>query len=127
MKQTPILFSTQMVQAIMELRKTQTRRIIKFKKKITNPVIGWTAFTNEGEFSVRGIHENGDYGESFFKMPYTKGVILWVRETFVKNTGELPTDLGFVYKAELGESELEYSKELGVKWKPSIFMPKEAA
>jgi hypothetical protein len=76
----PILFSTPMVQANLRGQKTQTRRIIKYSKKITDPEIGFSMFTEKGDFSVRGIHENGEYGESFFKQPYKIGDILWVRE-----------------------------------------------
>lgn len=121
----PILFSTPMVQAILDGRKTQTRREIKYKKNIKNPKIGFTAFTEKGSFSVRGVHENGQYGESFFKMPICKGDILWVRETFAfapldleskKNWPELSD---YIYKATTLNSTT-------LKWKPSIFMPKEA-
>lgn len=83
-KEIPILFSTAMVQAILEGRKSMTRRVVKYPKKITNPVVGWSAFTDaaDREFCVRGIHENGQYGESFFKQPYCKGDVLWVRENW---------------------------------------------
>jgi hypothetical protein len=112
-KERPILFSTPMVKAILEGRKCQTRRIVK------GTPLEWLMpdmFTPEFVASP----ENN-------LCPYGKvGDILWVRETWVKNEGQLPTDLGYVYKAELGEEELKYSKELGVKWKPSIFMPRDA-
>lgn len=82
-KEIPILFSTQMVQAILEGRKTETRRMVKLHKKIDNPKFGYTCFTGEREISVRGVHENGQYGESFIKSPYgMRGDILWVRENW---------------------------------------------
>lgn len=119
----PILFSTPMVKAIAEGRKTQTRRIIKYKKNIKEPNIGFTAFTNKGEFSVRGIHENGEYGESFFKIPYMKGGMLWVRETFCPKTlAEEPPGERYWYKADYHAMEDKPCK----KWKPSLFMPKDA-
>jgi hypothetical protein len=49
-----------------------------------------------------------------FKCPYGKiGDVLWVRETWFKMDGQ------FIYKADV-----KYPKSL--KWKPSIFMPREA-
>jgi hypothetical protein len=110
-KERPILFSTPMVKAILEGRKSQTRRQVK------EPFAGWMeTATNPKWFEA--ILTQCPYGQV--------GDVLWVRETWVKNEGQLPTDLGYVYKAELGEDELKYSKELGVKWKPSIFMPRDA-
>lgn len=116
MKEHPILFSTPMVQAILEGRKTQTRRVVKMKKQITDPAFGYTAFTPKNHISVRGIHANGQYGESFFKCPYGQpGDLLYVRETFTPYR----TDK-YLYKAD--EILL-----INGAWKPSIHMPKAAA
>lgn len=82
MKETPILFSAPMVRAILEGRKSQTRRIIKMTKdEITDAKWGYTAFTPPGKISVRGYHADGRYGESFIGQPFHAGDILWVRET----------------------------------------------
>ena len=129
----PILFGTPMVKAILEGRKSQTRRVIKFKKKIEDPKIGFSAFSPEGKFSVRGKHENGDFGESFFRAPICKGDILWVRETHTvlePEHCEGMTDR-FLYKASHHPMNEEWRKEsidygYPYQWKPSIFMPKEA-
>jgi len=117
----PILFSTPMVQAILRGEKNQTRRLIKYKKQIESPEIGWTAFTPYGHFSVRGIHESGSYGESFFKQPYHKGDILWVRETYRKANG-MPTGYRYDWRATAEED----GAPIDEPWKPSIFMPKDA-
>jgi len=129
----PMLFSTPMVQGISNGTKTETRRIIKFCKEIKNPEIGFTAFTEEGDFSVRGIHKNGEYGESFFKLKIKKDDIIWVKETF--STELWTKDVNFfeetdiIYKADNYQKTLD---EMGcddshyLKWKPSIFMPKTA-
>lgn len=116
-KEKPLLFSTEMVRAILDGRKTQTRRVVKFKKEITDTEIGFSAFTDSGEFEVRGTHANGEYGCSFFKMPYQVGDVLWVRETYnYFNSSKISKE--YLYKAD-GNDPL-------MKWKPSIFMPKEA-
>lgn len=109
-----------MVRAILEGRKTQTRRIIKEIPAATKLI--W--FDN-AEWIVE--NDEGRCWKGQLKQRCKVGDILWVRETWLNNDGHLPTDLRYVYKAELGEKEIEYSKELNVKWRPSIFMPYEAA
>jgi len=122
----PILFSTSMVQAILNASKTQTRRKIKYNKKIANPEIGFSLFTDKDMFSVRGIHQNGEYGESFFKIPICKDDVLWVRETFADvSFGEAICPQNICYKADYSQKEIELPENKGI-WKPSIFMPKAA-
>jgi hypothetical protein len=125
----PILFSTVMVYAILQGLKTQTRRTVKFKKKINDPTIGFSALTVDGEFEVRGVHENGQYGSSFFNMPIHKGDILWVRETWqhtkILNINPEDDNYGYVYKAS--EEGVDFANNIEHwTWKPNIFMPKEA-
>jgi len=95
----PILFSTPMVQAILDGTKTQTRRIVKEPKG----------------FIGKWLFQNVDYVRTRVKCPYGKvGDVLWVRETFT-NSEEYPF---IFYKAD--------ADDVSIKWKPSIFMPKEA-
>ena len=70
------------------------------------------------------------------KPKYQVGEILWVRETTCYVMLDHAHDLlegardktQFVYKANVHSDWIEYAKEkYGYKWKPSIFMPKEAA
>jgi len=129
MKFIPILFSTEMVQAILDGRKTMTRRILKpepylpFKKSKIDFVKGFG-------FCVRHqISKNPDRFEctSKIKCPYGQvGDILWVRETFnsdysFKNSKGKPVAPGILYKATT-----ENLPSKSDKWKPSLFMPKEA-
>lgn len=114
----PILFNTEMVRAILDERKTCTRRIVK--GFIPNDAVwGYTAFTPKGCISCRGTFADG-YGEKFFKLPYQPGDILYVRETWSEWTD------GYLYKAwnspfpQAGQSSV-------MRWHPSIHMPKEAA
>ncbi len=104
-----------MVRAILDGRKTCTRRIVK--DGIPDDAMwGYTAFTPKGYISCRGIYVDG-YGEGFYKLPYRPGDILYVRETFIQAAAHT-----FWYKAD----DNSWMPE-GLHWKPSIHMPKEAA
>jgi hypothetical protein len=118
----PILFSTPMVQAIMEGRKTQTRRVVKpqphsYGEEIIDSGIPW--YKGKGQWHNRFVvSDNPTRYEiaSTHDCPYGKvGDILWVRETW--QTGAL----GWIYRASWNSKLPD-----GVKWKPSIFMPREA-
>ncbi len=120
----PMLFSTPMIRAIINGSKTQTRRMVKYNKKIDDAKIGFSVFSEHNEFEVRGVHENGQFGCSFFKTPINKGDIIWVRETwqYIDFAGE---DNGYVYKAS--ENGIDWQNNCEEwKWKPSLFMPKDA-
>lgn len=126
----PILFNTEMVRAILRGQKTSTRRIVK--GFIPDDVIwGYTVFTPKGYISCRGTFPVG-YGEKFFKLPYQKGDILYVRETwgtYSKNWWEADY---FMYRADYPNGATTYTYSDGIvcdlpKWHPSIHMPKEAA
>lgn len=117
----PILFNTEMVEAVLDGIKHCTRRVVKgYIPK--DAKFGYTAFTPKGCISCRGIFEDG-YGEKFFKMPYQKGDILYVRETWFKGLKR------YMYRADYTDSEKYYQngEEVNMKWKPSIHMQKEAA
>lgn len=98
MSTRPILFSGPMVRAVMEGRKTQTRRKMK-----TPP----DCFENP--LSV------------LFACPYGQvGDRLWVRESFA-----VCEDNNIFYKAD-GKPD-PWDGWDGVKWKPSIHMPRQAS
>jgi len=119
----PILFSTQMVKAILEGRKTQTRRIIKPQppETVMNPVHLANDVLSPSGYSFI----SDEFGEIPIKSKYKTEDILWVRETWVWEGETKYTDIQqigwFFYKADFNEGEGP------TKWKPSIFMPKEAA
>lgn len=147
MRERPILFSTPMVQAVLDGRKTMTRRVVKMTKDepLTNVSWGYTCFTPDGYISLRGVHASGEYGESFIRNPYGKvGDRLWVRETFSEGynyryEGDSRIKVPhFKYRADfVGKSldgifvngtpkkPVKDQSDLYV-WKPSIFMPREA-
>lgn len=111
----PILFHTEMVRAILDGRKSCTRRIVKGFIP-NNAVWGYTAFTPKGYISCRGTFADG-YGEKFFKLPCKLGDILYVRETWKKAPN------GYYYYEDWQRNDIADV----TKWKPSIHMPKEAA
>lgn len=123
-KTKPILFSTEMVQAILEGRKTQTRRTKGLEKVNENPD-GHTF----SSFSIDNKNANFKRLEGMWQgveVNFQAGDILWVRETVFdyKNFKEYPIfsniKENYIYKAD--------GNFIGChKWKPSIHMPKEAA
>lgn len=124
----PILFNTKMVRAILNGRKSCTRRLIKPQpdEKHTYPlgfVNDSTERKNIGSFGF-GTSELGG-SIQYVKPPYQPGDILYVRETWcLRFDGEK-----YFYKADKNTSReekhlLDYDD---VRWHPSIHMPKEAA
>ena len=112
MKERPILFSTEMVLAILDGTKTQTRRVVRYQTKEGEH--GWfptgTGFEYKVGGSARPVNPYGNIGD-----------ILWVRETWCKSKREW-----YWYKATERSELKDIIKEAGFKWKPSIHMPKEA-
>lgn len=123
----PILFNPQMVRAILDGRKTQTRR---------------TAFPNMElrEFCNKeypnGWWFNGRVFRSFDdflhytqrpKCKYQPGDILWVRETWSTHYDGIHDDLQFCYKADGVDLKAECMPGENNRWWPSIHMPKDAA
>lgn len=131
-KERPILFSTPMVRAILEGRKTVTRRIVDMpKENIQEAQWGYTCFTPDNHISFRAKHDNGNYVESFVKLKYGKrGEVLWVRETWALM--DLYDKDSVVYKADFIERYGGWERDTneGIErietWKPSIHMLKSA-
>ena len=121
----PILFNTEMVQAILDGRKTCTRRVIKPQpdEKHTYPLGFVTDSTEKKEVGCFGFAAN-EYGGSiqYVKPPYryAPGNILYVRETWCD-------DRQFTHASTPGRYFYKASESGNFKWKPSIHMPKEAA
>ncbi|WP_376716202.1 hypothetical protein [Pantoea agglomerans] len=148
MRERPILFSAEMVCAVLDGRKTQTRRIIQ------SPAKNMQASGHK----VIEYREPGDkwYGEHVFSMrnqsgtwcDYTKeqflakcpfgavGDRLWVRETF--RVHSRATDVAtLVYKASEQQSWTQQTHRVPIEkcnkpavvdtWTPSIHMPRWAS
>lgn len=127
----PIIFSTPMVQAILDGKKTQTRRVVKINGyPITSPKES-LELTKEGL-----IYHSFCSMSGYYKPLCQPGDILWVRETWADLRGmgfghDPRTDkpFNFAYRADTkpGSDGDRIRKEYGIKWKPSIHMPREAA
>lgn len=106
MKESPILFSTPMVQAHLQGRKTQTRRLV------TGTALQWL-----NDFTPQFV---ADPDNKLCKYGYP-GDLMWCRETFVLSMRygvEMSDGDYYAYKADCPELD---------DWMPSIFMPKAAA
>lgn len=109
----PILFNTEMVRAILDGRKTCTRRLPR--KQIEEKYIEYDEWVQA--VAVPGctyLREKEFYTQY---PPYQPGDLMYVRETFIQVAAHT-----FWYKAD----DNSWISE-GLHWKPSIHMPKEAA
>lgn len=143
----PILFSSEMVKAILENRKFQTRRLVKPQPNSQGiESFGESWEWTKGTDSFSGCTKEqmaGDAGLLYSRRgPYFKGMNLWVKETFARiheetfariheglvsyldpdpDNGEAWNNgWSTVFRAD---GEPANWKHYGVKWKPSIFMP----
>lgn len=127
----PILFNTNMVQAILDGRKTVTRRAVKYKYSNTEMKMRTDKYGTrliEIQQNVEGeTYGKNQDGSTWQKLlPYIeknplcrKGDILYVRETWREHSSGFYNL--FIYKADYAE------ESVNVKWHPSIHMPKAAA
>lgn len=103
----PMLFSTEMVQAILKDRKTVTRRAVKPQPKAA-------LYPMPDSMCWPGCFANCEE-ERVYRPPLQTGDILWVRETWAKSMAGT-----FMYRADDKAIMVE-------RWHPSIHMPREAA
>lgn len=124
----PILFNTEMVRAILDGRKTCTRRVAKNVPDHTHriePVYENGRFQFDCFYSsyVAALDADADFCMPCLP-PYQQGDILYVRETWSHPI--VPSDKNrYVYRAdEVAEDGFKNEAHI---WHPSIHMPKEAA
>lgn len=140
MTEKPILFSGEMVRAILEGRKTQTRRVVKLPKEkgkeyrfdgawkdgpkpfnageylhlpfrnLADGPNGW-----EHEMSVREFCPHGNPGD-----------LLWVRETWRPQDG-MTIECRYQDEIEYRADGNRPKEPTDCCWKPSIFMPRWAS
>ena len=115
----PILFNTEMVRAILDGRKSCTRRICKDGNEYTVPDMN---FYN-ADRRTYAVHNYADkkhtdkLSTAERSCPICPGDILYVRETWKKAPN------GYYYYEDWQKDDIADV----TKWKPSIHMPKEAA
>jgi hypothetical protein len=121
-KERPILFSATMVRAILDGRKTQTRRIIKLPKNChwyhaAHP-------SNDGHFLKEG--KEGYWHVEELPCPYGKpGDRLWVRESW-----GVSSSYDGVPPRNISGAAVRYPADgtySGIKFRPSIHMPRWAS
>lgn len=119
----PIIFSTPMVQAILDGKKTMTRRAIKYDFESVYSAASQQGIMDKvcqyGELPSDAIEW---YAKNIAKPKYQPGDVLWVRETWAKR---IHSDNRYYYKADNNLGAI-FNRE-DDKWRPSIFMPREAA
>ena len=131
-KEKPILFNTDMIKAILEDRKTETRRVVKSQPQGQPYRMGnsscWPGYFADSKSA------------NVYKPPYQPGDILYVRESWqffpcfdcvksmcdttplVYEDSDSVTEGCWIYKADYIDSD-----QKRVCWHPSIHMPKQAA
>jgi len=155
-KERPILFSAPLVHALLDGSKTQTRRVVKLPRTrewfvLEDHGSGWWPYqSDDGESS--NCNDGMEYP---YSCPYGRpGDRLWVREAFaIENTRDYEGDPGIVpplgpvkWEDEADEASYRYipryrasepdtqlmiapseKDEIGMRWKPSIHMPRWAS
>lgn len=117
----PILFSTEMVRAILEGRKTVTRRD-PFQTPPDYDALKGHYRDSKGRLCAVFQCRKDLTTEAVYAR-YDRGDILWVRETW---SPVLVRPKRYIYKVD-AERGIGEGVGLPIKWHPSIHMPKEAA
>ncbi len=124
MKERPILFNTEMVQAILAGRKTQTRRIANVSHER-----GMKGLVVRGKTAVSSIHFRPGLDDC---CPFgERGDRLWVRETYGLEVRNYAGGAGEFRVFKASKPDAVYciaacGKSIPMKWKPSIHMPRSA-
>lgn len=130
MKSIPILFSTPMVQALLDNRKTQTRRLRGLDKINENPdqwsIQGYEIVKSVLFARFKNIENKTEHR---VKCPYgIKGDRLWVRETWnYLNAEKVNGKYQVCYRATDENDVTGSAVGTIAKWRPSIHMPRWAS
>lgn len=142
----PILFNAEMVRAILEGRKTVTRRVVKLKGYTITGIPSWS--DGKGRVFWFDVVQKGQAPTAktatcrMIDPPYQVGDTMWVRETWIKDVEK------YFYRADFDSDFLDPCETLSggypsycvyhpgcdgcmrerqrIRWRPSIHMPKEA-
>jgi hypothetical protein len=117
MKERPILFSGPMVRAILEGRKTQTRRVVKPQSAILTDEMA----------RVLGVQPPAQQNAPVISCPYgVPGDRLWVRETYAWSGDSSIPEADRIASGEVWY-RADGGRGGGIRWRPSIFMPRWAS
>lgn len=128
----PMLYSGPMVRAVLEHRKTKTRRVMKpqppdvgriFVGRYAPAVADAEGELQPGPEIFGAYDEDGEWG---VRCPYGEpGDRLWVRETFAwcNHEGEQPSDEVLTHVLFRADGEARDVDSL--RWTPSIYMPRQ--
>ena len=120
----PILMNTENVRAILEGRKTVTRRVVRPQPKGGHSVLDYDDEAHTADILCGNGGEGGvfaDWAETA-KAPYWPGDILWVRETW--NCLPIPEPLKGTSKTYWYRADGAEPRD---KWRSPYHMPREAA
>ncbi len=118
----PILFNTEMVRAILDGRKSVTRRVIKPQPPEN---FDYMVYSRTSHKYLRfGFKNSGALWKR--KLPYCPGDILYVRETWA-HPSQHEIERGVYKNMYLYKADYPFQPFAWDRWRPSIHMPKEAA
>lgn len=129
----PILFSGAMVRALLDGRKTQTRRALKEQPPESHRLVGIYAPHLTAVFNPAGRDHQGDPDADIaVRLPYAVGDLLWVREAFIGTRGydgAPPSKWGNkpIWCIADGDPDREAWWHLSEHARPSIHMPRWAS
>lgn len=118
-RERPILFSAAMVRAILDGRKTQTRRVVKPQPthRLVEPKLGLTIGMDPADDGAVWYDADGISPGRPVRCPYGRPLDrLWVRESFIRHAS-IPQLVGYV--ADGCEATEHWEKQ-----SPSIHMPR---
>lgn len=131
MKEHPILFTDEMVRAILDGRKTQTRRVVKVQPPDHRYRLATCMSSTDRK--IEGLHhwvhvvgnDQRDVSQPYFRCPYVVGDRLWGREAHVIG-GPYPESPEIFYRATDSRRAQDvicddYMLE-SIPWRPSIHM-----
>jgi hypothetical protein len=141
MRERPILFNGADVRAILAGQKVQTRRAVNWNKVAPGLNLRFTGLSAQ-RYPKGWVLESDSRTSSEWRCQPTPcpfgqpGDRLWVRETWMDLTGtgiehrdmETGKRTRYAYGAESpkGSASDEARKDYGLRWRPSIHMPREA-
>lgn len=121
-KESPILFSSVMVRALLDGRKSQTRRVVKPQPDIPNWMNWIEMEPKNGLARFRKVAPDwpDDSSDDIYCRYGQPGDRLWVRELWASEGAAL------LYKADLtDEAQERVPAMLGLEWRNPLYMPRE--